>query len=98
MERAAGHGQARLNSRLAAGFGIGLSTAWRYLHETARTRGIGERAVATLKTSRILTKLRCCPRPSQESLPPRRCQHGRTQHRPRMSGTVGTPKGRDVEE
>jgi hypothetical protein len=28
----------------------------------ARIRGIGERAVATLKTWKILTKLRCCPR------------------------------------
>lgn len=28
----------------------------------ARNRGIGERAVATLKTWKILTKLRCCPR------------------------------------
>jgi len=28
----------------------------------ARNRGLGERAVATLKTWRILTKLRCCPR------------------------------------
>lgn len=28
----------------------------------ARVRGIDERAVATLKSWRILTKLRCCPR------------------------------------
>jgi hypothetical protein len=28
----------------------------------ARLRGLGERAIATLKTWRILTKLRCCPR------------------------------------
>jgi hypothetical protein len=28
----------------------------------ARIRGIGERAVATLKTWKILAKLRCCPR------------------------------------
>jgi hypothetical protein len=28
----------------------------------ARVRGIGERAVATLKDWKILTKLRCCPR------------------------------------
>jgi hypothetical protein len=28
----------------------------------ARIRGIGERAVATLKSWKILTKLRCCPR------------------------------------
>ena len=27
----------------------------------ARVRGKGERAVATLKTWKILTKLRCCP-------------------------------------
>ncbi|GAA1553159.1 transposase family protein [Dactylosporangium maewongense] len=30
----------------------------------ARARGIGERAVATLKSWKILTKLRCCPRRS----------------------------------
>lgn len=28
----------------------------------ARIRGVGERAVATLKGWKILTKLRCCPR------------------------------------
>jgi DDE superfamily endonuclease len=28
----------------------------------ARVRGIGERAMATLKGWKILTKLRCCPR------------------------------------
>ncbi len=28
----------------------------------ARIRAIGERAIATLKTWRLLTKLRCCPR------------------------------------
>lgn len=28
----------------------------------ARIRGLGERAVATLKCWKILTKLRCCPR------------------------------------
>ncbi|OLE30506.1 MAG: IS5 family transposase [Actinobacteria bacterium 13_1_20CM_3_71_11] len=28
----------------------------------AKLRGLGERAIATLKTWRILTKLRCCPR------------------------------------
>ena len=28
----------------------------------ARIRGIGERAVATLKTWKLLTKLHCCPR------------------------------------
>jgi hypothetical protein len=28
----------------------------------ARIRAVGERAVATLKTWKVLTKLRCCPR------------------------------------
>ena len=28
----------------------------------ARNRGLGERAVATLKTWKLLTQLRCCPR------------------------------------
>ncbi len=31
-------------------------------HAHARIRALGERAIATLKTWRILTKLRCCPR------------------------------------
>ena len=28
----------------------------------ARIRALGERAIATLKTWRLLSKLRCCPR------------------------------------
>ena len=28
----------------------------------ARIRALGERAIATLKTWQVLTKLRCCPR------------------------------------
>jgi DDE superfamily endonuclease/Helix-turn-helix of DDE superfamily endonuclease len=35
----------------------------------ARIRALGERAIATLKTWRILTKLRCCP-----AAPPRSCR------------------------
>lgn len=39
-----------------------LSTRQREVNRShARIRGIGERAVATLKTWRTLTKLRCCP-------------------------------------
>ncbi|QIY58990.1 hypothetical protein HEP86_36595 [Streptomyces sp. RPA4-5] len=87
-------------TRLAAGFQIGVATAWRYVQEAisllrgtkapaeasarrsndvasgpscpggrravnrahAKIRARGERAIATLKTWRILVKLRCCPR------------------------------------
>ena len=55
-------------AELAAGFGIGTATAWRYVTETtallaahAQLRSPGERANAQLKTWRILRKLRCCP-------------------------------------
>lgn len=41
----------------------GLSRRQRSVNRShARVRGIGERAVATLKSWKILTKLRCCPR------------------------------------
>lgn len=39
-----------------------LSTKQREVNAShARIRSVGERAIATLKTWRILTKLRCCP-------------------------------------
>ncbi|MFC7535733.1 transposase family protein, partial [Actinoplanes sp. GCM10030250] len=34
----------------------------RYNRQHARIRALGERAIATLKTWKLLTKLRCCPR------------------------------------
>ena len=44
-------------AELAAGFGMGTATAWRY----AKLRGPGESANAQLKSWRILRKLRCRP-------------------------------------
>ena len=54
-------------TRLARGFDISITTAWRYVREAinhthARIRARGERANTTLKTWKVLAKLRCCPR------------------------------------
>nr|WP_084008916.1 hypothetical protein [Planomonospora sphaerica] len=43
--------------RLAGGFAIGTTTAWRYVREA-----VDLVAAATLKMWKVLTRLRCCPR------------------------------------
>jgi hypothetical protein len=61
----------------SAGFGVGVSTAWRYVNEVlpllaARApklrravRAPGERANTQLKQWGVLRKLRCCPRSAE---------------------------------